>query len=119
MAWEINYSNEFEAWWDGITANEQDSVTERVKLLMQHGPNLRRPYVGKIEGSKHANMKELIVQHAGEPFRVLFIFDPRKQAVLLIGGNKGGNDRWYEEFVPRADKIYDRYLVELQMEGLT
>lgn len=58
-------------------------------------------------------MKELIIQHAGRPYRVLFIFDPRRCAILLIGGDKTGNDRWYEEFVPQADKIYDEHLADL------
>jgi hypothetical protein len=59
-------------------------------------------------------MKELIVQHAGRPYRVLFIFDVRRCAMLLIGGDKTGNDRWYEEFVPMADLIYDDHLQELE-----
>lgn len=79
---------------------------------------LGRPQVDSIQSSKHHNMKELRVQHAGEPYRILFIFDPRRAAVLLIGGTKAGNERWYEEFVPLADAIYDRYLDELRTEGL-
>ena len=55
-------------------------------------------------------MKELRTQHRGRPYRTLFAFDPRRVAVLLIGGDKTGNDRWYEEFVPRADKIYAEHL---------
>ena len=59
-------------------------------------------------------MKELIVQHAGRPYGILFAFDPRRNAILLIGGDKGGKPRWYEEFVPKADKIYDDHLAELK-----
>jgi hypothetical protein len=51
-------------------------------------------------------MKELRTQHAGRPYRTLFAFDPRRVAILLIGGDKTGNNRWYDEFVPKADKIY-------------
>jgi hypothetical protein len=58
------------------------------------------------------------VQHAGDPYRILFCFDPRRAAILLLGGNKRGNDRWYEEFVPVADRIYDDYLDEIKKEGL-
>jgi len=64
-------------------------------------------------------MKELIVQHAGRPYRVLYAFDPRRCAVLLIGGDKTGDDRWYETFVPLADRIYDKHLAVLEKEGLT
>lgn len=62
-------------------------------------------------------MRELRVQHAGRPYRVLYAFDPRRTAVLLIGGEKTGNDRWYDTFVPMADKIYDRHLEQLHKEG--
>ena len=63
-------------------------------------------------------MRELRVQHQGMPYRVLYAFDPRRTAILLIGGNKTGNDRWYEEFVPRADRLYDEHLRQLREEGL-
>jgi len=64
-------------------------------------------------------MKELIIQHAGRPYRVLFAFDPRRTAILLIGGDKTGNARWYDEFVPVADSLYDEHLIQLRKEGLT
>ena len=63
-------------------------------------------------------MKELIIQHAGRPYRVLYAFDPRRCAILLIGGDKTGNKRWYETFVPVADKLYDKHLATLRKEGL-
>ncbi len=62
-------------------------------------------------------MKELRTQHAGRPYRSLFAFDPRRVAILLIGGNKTGNNRWYEEFVPLADRIYAEHLKEIAKEG--
>jgi len=58
------------------------------------------------------------VQHEGRPYRVLYAFDPRRTAILLIGGDKTGNDRWYQEFVPVANKLYDRHLETLRKEGL-
>lgn len=61
-------------------------------------------------------MRELRIQHAGRPYRVLYAFDPRRTAFLLIGGDKTGNNRWYEEFVPRADAIYEQHLRELESE---
>jgi len=63
-------------------------------------------------------MRELRIQHQGRPYRVLYAFDPRRVAVLLLGGDKTGNDRWYEAFVPVADRLYDAHLVSLKREGL-
>ncbi len=118
MEWAIEFTDEFNVWWEGLSEAEQDSVAVKIGLLRAHGPNLGRPTVDTVRGSRHANMKELRVQHAGEPYRVLFCFDPRRAAILLAGGNKTGNDRWYEEFVPFADRIYDEYLEEIRTKGL-
>lgn len=63
-------------------------------------------------------MRELRIQHKGMPYRVLYALDPRRSAILLIGGNKTGKDRWYDEHVPQADKLYDEHLHELREEGL-
>ena len=68
--------------------------------------------------SQHRNMRELRIQHAGPPYRVLYAFDPRRCAVLLIGGEKTGKDRWYEEYVPIADRLYNEHLETLRKEGL-
>jgi len=75
---------------------------------------LRMPHSSGVEMSQHAHMRELRIQHEGRPYRVLYAFDPRRVAILLIGGEKTGKDRWYEEHVPRADAIYDRHLRELE-----
>jgi hypothetical protein len=61
-------------------------------------------------------MRELRIQHEGRPYRVLYAFDPRRAAILLIGGDKTGSNRWYEEYVPRGDDIYDQHLKELENE---
>ncbi|MEI8207241.1 MAG: type II toxin-antitoxin system RelE/ParE family toxin, partial [Kiritimatiellales bacterium] len=71
-----------------------------------------------ISGSRHGHMRELRVQHGGEPYRVLYAFDPRRCAILLIGGNKTGRDRWYESMISLADRIYDEHLDQLKREGL-
>jgi hypothetical protein len=118
MAWGVEFTEEFEAWWTNLTADEQEDIDAIVGVLEDKGPGLRRPYVGPIVTSGHQNMKELIIQHAGRPYRILFIFDPRRVAILLLGGDKTGNSRWYEEFVPRADKLYDEHLAQLRKEGL-
>jgi len=83
-------------------------------LLEEYGPQLRDPHSSGIHGSRHGVMRELRIQHRGRPYRVLYAFDPRRTAILLIGGDKTGNDRWYEEFVPTADNLYDEHLKELK-----
>lgn len=89
-----------------------------MRLLEERGPDLPFPYGSGVESSRHTHMRELRVQHQGRPYRVLYAFDPRRTAILLIGGNKTGNDRWYEEFVPKADRLYDEHLQQLREEGL-
>jgi hypothetical protein len=65
------------------------------KLLEEHGPHLNFPHSSGIALSRHGHMRELRIQHKGNPYRVLYAFDPRRNAILLIGGNKKGNDDWY------------------------
>lgn len=110
MEWEVEFTDDFEGWWDTLTIAEQESVAAKVSLLEKFGPSLPRPHADKIESSKHQNMKELRIQHAGRPYRILFAFDPRRCAILLLGGDKTGNAHWYKENVPKADTIYDAHL---------
>ena len=116
MAWEVEYTDEFEDWWGSLDEDEQASVAASVRLLEERGPNLRYPHSSGIEGSRHGHMRELRTQHEGRPYRTLYAFDPRRTAILLLGGEKTGNDDWYEEFVPKADALYDEHLEELKRE---
>lgn len=88
MAWEVEYTDEFFGWWDGLSAEEQVDIKAVVDVLGEKGPSLRRPRVGPIVTSRHANMKELIIQHAGRPYRVLFAFDPRRRRFCWLVGTK-------------------------------
>ena len=114
VPWEIEVSSEFEHWWDSLDEAEREDVQSVVGLLEERGPTLPFPYSSGVVTSKHANMRELRIQHQGSPYRILYAFDPRRVAILLIGGDKTGNDRWYEEKVPVADRIYDAHLAELE-----
>lgn len=113
VAWDVEFADEFEGWWGGLSDDEQESISYGVSLLQKLGPLLKRPYADTVYESRHANMKELRCQHEGRPYRVLYAFDPRRVGILLIGGDKTGKDRWYEEFVPRADAIYEEHLKEI------
>jgi hypothetical protein len=118
MAWNIEYTDEYFRWWQTLDEDEQESLRASVGLLEKRGPQLGRPHADTISGSRHANMKELRTQHAGRPYRTFFAFDPRRSAILLIGGEKTGEKQFYNRMIPIADKLYDEYLTELKQEGL-
>ena len=113
MTWEVEYTDEFGDWYKDLAESEQDSIDRNVYLLEQFGPTLPDRYSKPVVTSRYTHMRELRVQHGGEPIRVLYAFDPRRVALLLLGGNKTGDDRWYEKFVPRADELYEQHLREL------
>ena len=119
MAWEIEFTDEFERWWSGLSEGEQVSVDSSVRLLAEAGPTLPHPHSSGVSSSRHSRMRELRVQHQGRPYRVLYVFDPRRVALLLVAGDKTGNNRWYEENVPVADRLYDEHLAMLKKEGLS
>jgi hypothetical protein len=114
VEWGVNYTNEFEVWWDGLDAEEQEDIDAKVILLQRVGPSLGRPHADTIRQSKHNNMKELIIQHGGDPYRVFFAFDPKREAILLIGGMKTDEKKFYEKFVPIADDLFDQHLRSLE-----
>lgn len=116
MTWEVEYTDELGDWWETLSEAEQESVAATVGLLEARGPSLGFPHSSGITTSRHDHMRELRIQHGGRPYRLLYAFDPRRHAILLIGGDKTGQDRWYERFVPVADDLYDHHLMTLQEE---
>jgi len=122
--WEIEATDEFFAWAGALErsdAEARDKLDAVIDMLAERGPTMRRPYVGEIVTSRHHNMKELLVPASNLELRVLFCFDPRRMAILLLGGDKSKDsmwNAWYEKAVPEADDLYDAYLEELQEEGL-
>lgn len=117
MTWEIEYTDEFGVWWDQLSTAEQESLDASVRLLETHGPNLDYPHSSGINGSKHTHMRELRTQHNGRPLRTLYAFDPRRIAILLIGGDKTGADRWYDRHIRLADRLYDEHLKQIERQG--
>jgi hypothetical protein len=116
MSWEVEYTDQFGEWWDDLSEDEQEAVTAAVSVLERRGPALGRPLVDTIKQSRHANMKELIPPASDS--RVLFAFDPRRAAILLIGGDKSREwSAWYDRMVPIADEFFDEHLLELEREG--
>lgn len=116
MAWEVEYTDEFGQWWDTLSADEQVEINAKVILLQERGPVLPRPHSDVIVTSRHSNMKELRGSVGEAELRVLYAFDPKRSAILLVGGDKHGNKKWYEEFVPIADNLFDKHLEELEKE---
>jgi hypothetical protein len=118
MSWDIEGTDEFGEWFGALSEDEQEDVIAKVDLLVEFGPDLPFPHSSGIESSRHARMRELRIQHRGRPIRVLYAFDPRRTGILLLGGDKTGDDRWYDVNVPVADRLYDEYMHELEAEGL-
>ncbi|HEY1615690.1 MAG TPA: type II toxin-antitoxin system RelE/ParE family toxin [Rhizomicrobium sp.] len=118
MACIVEYSDTFGAWWETLTIGEQEDVAAYVGLLEARDVRLGFPHSSGIAGSRHSHMRELRVQSSGKPIRVFYAFDPRRMAILLLGGDKTGNDRFYATFTPVADRLYDEHLEQLRKEGL-
>ena len=118
MSWDVENTDEFGAWHTELSEADLDAIRFTVGLLMAKGPNLRFPHSSGINNSRHTHMRELRIQSEGRPLRVFYAFDPRRSAILLIGGDKTGDDRFYERIIPIADELYDVYLKELKQEGL-
>jgi hypothetical protein len=114
MAWEVLRAAEFDQWWNSLDADEQERLRDSIRLLSQFGPTLSRPHADTVGGSKHPNMKELRTQHRGRPLRTFFAFDPIRRAVLLIGGDKTGDKRFYDRMIPWADAIFDAHLAAMK-----
>ena len=117
MAFEVEFTDEFGEWFDALTESEQVAVDVHVRILQAKGPALGRPQVDTLKGSKLANLKELRVQQAGTPLRILFAFDPRRVALLLLGGDKTGDARWYSVNIAKAEAIYAAHLETIRTES--
>jgi hypothetical protein len=113
---EVQYTDDFEAWWETLSEAEQVDVAAVVETLAERGVSLKFPLSSAIKGSRHA-LRELRIQSGGHPLRVFYAFDPKRRAVLLIGGDKTGNARFYEQMIPRADTIFEEYLREIELES--
>ena len=109
MSWEVILLDEVDHWYCALDQETTGAVSGAIDLLEQEGPTLGRPTVDKVSGSKFHNMKEL--RSTGTSIRILFIFDPNRQAILLLGGDKQGNWKgWYDQNIPVAEKRYENWL---------
>jgi hypothetical protein len=114
MEWQVLFDEEFAAWLLEQEVGLRIEVAAHVGLLAAHGPMLGRPRVDSIDGSKFPNMKELRVQWKGQPWRIFFAFDPKRRSILLAGGNKRGDKRWYDKNIPVADARFAKHLTQVE-----
>jgi len=114
LEWSVESMAEFDEWWESLDEEAQDAVDVVIGMLEEVGPRVPFPYSSAIRGSRHGALRELRIQHRGRPLRVLYAFDPRRVAVLLLGDDKGGSKRWYRKAITRADRVFDRHLENLK-----
>ena len=115
--WDVEFTDQFGAWHANLTEEEQDVIEAAVKVLITDGPDLGRPLVDRIKRSNIKHLKEL--RPPSTSLRILFVFDPRRSAILLLGGNKARQwNAWYDRNIPIAEALYEEYLRELKREGL-
>lgn len=116
--WEVVETGEYEEWFESLDAAAKEDVLAKVKVLVAIGPTLGRPQVDTVKGSRFPNMKELRVKSQKRPYRIFFAFDPKRRAILLIGGSKGGagDKDFYAVMIPIADRLFAEYLENLKDE---
>lgn len=116
MAWAVEVVDEFAAEYRGFHADVQDELVACVGLLENYGPTLGRPHCDTLKESRYPNMKELRFAAAGGAWRVAFAFDPRRSAILLVGGDKSGSkeSRFYRRLIALADRRYAAHLRALK-----
>lgn len=112
MAWIVEFADEFEPEFDVFPEAVQNELLAQAKVIEQFGPEAKRPRVDTLNGSKHANMKELRFDAADGVWRIAFAFDPHRRAVLLVGGDKSGGSqkRFYKRLIATADRRFDAHL---------
>lgn len=120
MRWTVIIHDDFDLEIESLAEDLQDELLAHASLLAQFGPNLGRPTVDTLKASRHSNMKEMRFDWSGGIWRVAFAFDPNRQAILLVGGDKGSADqrRFYKRLIAVADDRYDRHLASLQKKEL-
>lgn len=118
MRWAVEIGDEFEPEFDALPEQVQTEILALSLLLEQFGPQLGRPRVDTLNGSRHANMKELRFSAADGEWRLAFAFDPKRRAILLVAGDKSGGSekRFYRELIRKADARFDAHLARLKKE---
>jgi hypothetical protein len=119
VAWSISNHENFDAEFDALSEAVQDELLALLLLLEEQGPGLGRPHVDTLNGSKHANLKELRFKADDGVWRVAFAFDPERRAILLVARDKSGQQsgQFYKGLIAKADERYDRHLAQLGVKA--
>ncbi|WP_319776798.1 type II toxin-antitoxin system RelE/ParE family toxin [Maridesulfovibrio sp.] len=112
MEWEIILCDEFEDEFLSFGEKLQDELIAQLNVLSKFGPSLGRPQVDSIKESKFSNMKELRFSFDKQPHRYFFAFDPLRRAIVLVGGSKANDKKFYKRMIPIADKRFEQHLKE-------
>jgi hypothetical protein len=116
VRWDVEYTDQFERWWDRFSEDDQERVQAAVEILESAGPALGAPVGGHARRLRLPNLKEM--RPRGGHLRVLFVFDPRRAAILLLGGDKSGRwQAWYAEAIPEAERLYSEHLRTCERKG--
>ena len=118
MSWTVRFHEEFDQEYEDLPEAVQDELLAQSKLLEQFGPTLGRPRVDTLKGSRHANMKELRFDAHDGVWRVAFAFDPKREAILLVAGDKSGASerRFYRQLIRTADERFDGHLARVKAQ---
>ena len=121
IKWEADFHDEFTPEYDALPEDVQDELQAIIDVLEQLGPQMGRPRVDTLKGSKHANMKEIRFDAADGVWRFAFAFDPNRQAIVLCGGDKSGGSesRFYRQLITKADKRFDAHIAKVKQEKET
>lgn len=119
MNWAVEIADEFDPEFDALDEDVRTEILAMSRLLQQFGPHLGRPRVDTLNGSRHANLKEMRFSTAGGEWRLAFAFDPRRHAILLVAGDKSGGSakRFYRELIRKADQRFDEHLARIEKVG--
>jgi hypothetical protein len=118
VKWEVDLHDDFLREYRNLRKDVQDELLAQIELLEQFGPQLRRPRADTLNGSRHANMKELRFDAADGVWRVAFAFDPNRKAILLVAGDKSGvsEKRFYRQLIDKADARFDAHLARVKWQ---
>jgi len=112
MTWTVDIHPDFELEFQALSLSVQKELFAKVKLLEEFGPQLKRPHADTLEGSMYDNMKELRFNADRGVWRIAFAFDPKREAILLVAGDKAGKPqkRFYKDLIKKADQRFDHHL---------
>lgn len=117
MGWTLVYAKQFEDWLDAQVEALQDEAVANLGVLEDIGPALGRPRADTLKGSKLKNLKELRFEFERAPIRILYAFDPKRQGLIMLAGDKSSDKRWYDKNIPIAEDIFEAHLEKLKKEA--